>query len=77
MDEAQNVIPLQMVPAGQDDSRAFFCDGRWLHYPTSDPEVWWARIPVAWPVITSEFGSKLRGMVNRVPKKTRIGAHNR
>ena len=40
MDGAKNVIPEMMIAAGKDDANVFFCDGRWLHYPTSDPVVW-------------------------------------
>ena len=77
MEGATNVIAVKLIAAGRDDASVFFCDGRWLHHPTSDPGVWWANIPVEWPVVTGQFGDKLRGMVNRVPKETWEGAHSR
>ena len=76
MTGAKNVVARVFVEASEDDSFSVFSDGRWTHAPTSDPKVWWPKIPLSWPV-TAEFGSKVLGMVNRVPKLTWEGAHNR
>ena len=72
-----NKIPLTSFPAEDDDSYSTFCLARWAHYPVSDPPEWWKLLPLRWKVVTAEFGSKLRGMSNRIPKTTWIGAHDR
>ena len=70
-------IPLTKFEACEDDSFSVFAPPRWTHFPRSEPIEWWKFLPLKWPVVTQEFGSKLRGMVNRVSKETWIGAHDR
>ena len=74
---ARNKVPLVVIPEAEDDAMTKFSGGRWPYPPVSDPVEWWKYLPVRWKVVIAEFGSKTRGMINRVPKETWIGAHDR
>ena len=43
----------------------------------SETEKWWEHVPLSWEVTTVEYGSRERGIVNRIPKETWRNAHNR
>ena len=72
-----NSLPMLSFSAGDDDCYVMFNEARWMHFPISEPSVWWKFLPLKWKVTTPEFGAKRRGMVNRIPKETWEGAHNR
>ena len=70
--------PLVKLGATEDNCMDKICDARLLLYPiVGDQADYWGRLPPKYDVIQPEFGAKLRGVQNRVPRATWVAAHDR
>ena len=70
--------PLVKLEADEDNSVDKLCAARWGLYPViADPETFWGKLQPKYAVIQPEFGAKVRGVQNRVPRSTWIAAHDR
>ena len=70
--------PLVQLAASQDNADDILCEARFTLYPiVADLETFWGKFPAKYDDIQPEFGAKVRGMQNRIPKQTWVAAHNR
>ena len=71
-------VPMVVIPEAEDDAFGKFSEARWRYPPMSEPALeWWKHVKVKYDMVIPEFGAKIRGMINRVPRLTWEGAHNR
>ena len=70
--------PLVKLEAGEDNAMDKLCLARFELYPVvAEPLVYWGKLKAKYDVILPEFGSEIRGMLHKVPKKTWASAHDR
>ena len=77
MCDQEVIIPVEFIEAGEDDATEVFCPGRFRRMPISLMKKWWEKLPLEWKPIVPEYGAEERGMLNRVPRETWEGAHDR
>ena len=66
------------VKAGPDNSSDILnYSARFLRPPTSDPSVWWSKVPTSWDPKLPEFGQAWLGTSCQIPKKTFLLAADR
>ena len=70
--------PLVTMEASENNSMDKLCAARFKLYPiVAELETFWENVQPKYVSIQPEFGAKVRGMLNRVPRQTWVAAHDR